>query len=280
MKAVVNAPICPLMSQPRPDCERADEALYGMVVEVLEETTPDFWRVRTHYRYEGYAPVSCLVIGDQAVEEWAALPKKVVLHKNCCDVQASPKVQAWALTSLPMGAVVAVTEGPETDPESRKPTGWQAVSLPDGQKGYVRSSYLDAYYDAPLDLPEAELRQRLCDTAKLYARTHYRWGGKSPAGIDCSGLVSMAYLLNGILIYRDAKLVEGFPIHAIDPAEMKPADLMFFPGHVAMYLGEGRYIHSTGKAGSDGVVINALDPNAPDYRPDLPEKLTGAGSWF
>ena len=36
--------------------------------------------------------------------------------KNCCDVQASPKVQAWALTSLPMGAVVAVTEGPETDP--------------------------------------------------------------------------------------------------------------------------------------------------------------------
>jgi hypothetical protein len=251
-----------------------------MVVEVLEETTPDFWRVRTHYRYEGYAPVSCLVIGDQAVEEWAALPKKVVLHKNCCDVQASPKVQAWALTSLPMGAVVAVTEGPETDPESRKPTGWQAVSLPDGQKGYVRSSYLDAYYDAPLDLPEAELRQRLCDTAKLYARTHYRWGGKSPAGIDCSGLVSMAYLLNGILIYRDAKLVEGFPIHPIDPKDMKPADLLFFPGHVAMYLGEQKYIHSTGKAGSDGVVINSLDPAAPDYRPDLPEKLTGAGSWF
>lgn len=61
---------------------------------------------------------------------------------------------------------------------------------------------------------------------------------------------------------------------------MKPADLLFFPGHVAMYLGEQKYIHSTGKAGSDGVVINSLDPAAPDYRPDLPEKLTGAGSWF
>ena len=33
--------------------------------------------------------------------------------------------------------------------------------------------------------------------------THYRWGGKTPLGIDCSGLVSMSYLLNGIAIYRE-----------------------------------------------------------------------------
>ena len=48
MKAVVQAPICPLMSQPRPDCELADEALFGMVVEVLEQTTSGYWKVRTH----------------------------------------------------------------------------------------------------------------------------------------------------------------------------------------------------------------------------------------
>ena len=66
MKAVVQAPICPLMSQPRPDCELADEALFGMVVEVLEQTTSGYWKVRTHYRYEGYAPVTCLAIGDEA----------------------------------------------------------------------------------------------------------------------------------------------------------------------------------------------------------------------
>ena len=61
---------------------------------------------------------------------------------------------------------------------------------------------------------------------------------------------------------------------------MKPGDLMYFPGHVAMYLGEGKYIHSTGKAGSDGVVVNSLDPEAPDFRADLKEKLTGVGSYF
>ena len=66
MKAVVNSSICPLMSEPRYDCELADEALFGMVVEVLEKTTEDYWLVRTHYRYEGYAPVACLLT-DSAV---------------------------------------------------------------------------------------------------------------------------------------------------------------------------------------------------------------------
>lgn len=280
MKAIVNSPICPLMTEPRHDCELADEALFGMVLEVLEQTTPGYWKVRTHYRYEGYAPVNSLVIGDQSAQEWAALPKRVVLHKNTCDVMAAPKVQSWPLVTLPMGAVVAVTEPPETDPETGEPTGWQLVSLPDGAEGYVRSSWLDTYYDRPIGLPEPELRQRLVDTARLFARAHYRWGGKTPLGVDCSGLVSMSYLLNGIIIYRDASIKEGFPVHAIELKDIKPADLLFFPGHVAMYIGEQRYIHSTGKAGSDGVVINSLDPAAPDYRADLPEKITGVGSYF
>ena len=280
MKAIVNAPICPLMSQPRHDCELADEALFGMALEVLEETTPGYWKVRTHYRYEGYAPVNCLVIGDQAARQWEALPKKVVLHKNTCDVMASPKVQSWPLVTLPMGAIVAVPAAPETAPESGEPTGWQRVSLPDGREGYMRSSWLDTYYDTPVDLPERELRQRLVDTAKLFARTHYRWGGKTPLGVDCSGLVSMSYLLNGIIIWRDASIREGFPIHTIELKDAKAGDLLFFPGHVAMYMGDGQYIHSTGKAGSDGVDCNSLCPEAPNYRADLKEKLNGVGSYF
>ena len=47
-----------------------------------------------------------------------------------------------------------------------------------------------------------------------------------------------------------------------------------------MYLGEGRYIHSTGRAGDDGVVINSLDPAAPDYREDLAQGILEIGSIF
>ena len=90
----------------------------------------------------------------------------------------------------------------------------------------------------------------------------------------------MSYLLNGVVIYRDANIVEGFPVHEIPRAEMKPGALLFFPGHVAMYLGDGRYIHSTAKNGSDGVVINSLDPEDPDYRADLDQGMTAVGSIF
>lgn len=279
MKAVVTAPICPLMTAPRRDCELADEALFGMVVEVLEQTNEEYWKVRTHYRYEGYVPASCLLTEGKAVEEWEKLPKKVVLHKNTCDVMCAPKVQSWPLVTLTMGAVVAVTEPPEIDPESGKPIGWQRVTLPGGATGYVRSSWLDTYYEAPIELPEKELRQRLVDTAMLYARTHYRWGGKSPMGIDCSGLVSMAYLLSGIIIYRDAHIKPDFDLVEISKDQMDVGDLLFFPGHVAMYMGGGRYLHSTGKAGSDGFDINSLDPADPLYRQDLAEKISQVGSY-
>ena len=135
--------------------------------------------------------------------------------------------------------------GRRSDCDREPEEDWQKVRLPDGREGVVRASYLDTYYENPIDLPEAELRRRLVETAKLYEGTHYRWGGKSPLGIDCSGLVSTSYLLNGIIIHRDASLKEGFPVREIPREELKMGDLIFFPGHVAMYIENGDYIHST-----------------------------------
>ena len=70
----------------------------------------------------------------------------------------------------------------------------------------------------------------------------------------------------GVLIYRDARIVEGWPMHQIPFADKKRGDALYFPGHIALYLGEGRYIHSTGASASGGVVINSLDPADPLYR--------------
>ena len=52
------------------------------------------------------------------------------------------------------------------------------------------------------------------------------------------------------------------------------------PGHVALYLGNVEYIHSTARAGDNGVVINSFYPDSPLYRPDLPKQITAVGSYF
>ena len=79
MRALVNRPICPLMTRPSRQCERGDEALSGMVLDLLEETLPGWYRVRTPYRYEGYISAEDLLLGEAHAARWAAQPKQVVL---------------------------------------------------------------------------------------------------------------------------------------------------------------------------------------------------------
>jgi len=270
-KAVVMRPICSMLEAPDPVRDLVDEALFGMVLEILE--VRDGWmRVRTPYRYEGWAQARDLVTDPALVSAWAALPKRAVLHKSFCAVQSKAAFQSPTLLTLPLGAQVAPVGAPAD--------GWQAVRLPEGGTGYVRASILGEVLTAAPDLPEEELRARLVETAMAYWGTPYRWGGKTPLGIDCSGMTSMAYLLNGIVIWRDAEIQPGFPIRQIPFEQAKAGDLLYFTGHVAMYLGDRRYLHSTGDEQGDGVSINSLDPAAADYREDLAKDLLAVGTYF
>lgn len=272
MKAIVNTTVCTMLEAATRESTVVDEVLYGMVVDILEELEPGWLRIRTHYRYEGIVSADDLIVDEETAAWWETLPKKVVRNKNCCDVLSAPKVQGWHMQHLARGCLVS----PIGEPEN----GWQQVRLADGRTGYVQASILDTYYAQPMSDDEDTLRQALVDTVQLFKGTHYRWGGKSSLGIDCSGLCSATYMLCGVLIFRDAQIREGFPIHEISLETIKPGDLLFFPGHVAMYLGNGRYIHSTGRAGDDGVVMNSLNPEDPDFRADLKEKITHVGSYF
>ena len=274
----------------------ADEVMHGMIVAItgdaVAERYPEaesragmFLPVRTFYNYTGYLPVEdVLEVPPEAAKEWEASDLWVV-NGICVDVTSLPKVQGVKLISLFRGSLVKVLNW-ESERE-----GWARVELADGRIGYMRNQFLSekefSQAGAWLDeLPQAEItdenafRRAVMETAKSYLGVQYRWGGKTTAGIDCSGLVSVSYMLNGILLYRDAKIMDGFPLKEIRKEDMKPGDLLFFPGHVAMYLGDGLYIHSTGKIGSGGVVFNSLNPESPIYRQDLVDCMKAVGSIF
>ena len=256
-----------------------DELLYGMTAEILEEV-PDAdgnaieWvRIRTEYQYEAYCRRSDLLTEKDRLVRWEQGGFCVVMQ-SYADVLSEPKVQGICLASVPRGGrLIRIGEMPGHE-------GWIQVELADGRKGYTREKFLGPYYPQRFTENEDLFRSRLVEMAKGYLGTQYRWGGKSPLGIDCSGLTSMCYMLCGVFIYRNARMKEGFPIKEIRAEDKKPGDLLFFPGHIAMYLGDDRYIHSTGKNGSDGVVINSLNPAHGDFRQDLWEKLESVGSLF
>lgn len=265
---VAARPLCPLFDRPDEGAERVDELLSGWPVDRPEACSGSWWKVRTHYGYTGWLPRAWLVPDNG----WSAAPRLVVTALFA-DLLSGPEVERPVLATLPRGALVRPLPGP-------CPDGWQQVLLPDGQKGYTKRNFLAEYSVSPPLLPEEQLRAQVVARAKSYLGVQYRWGGKSPMGIDCSGLTFMSWFFSGVLLYRDAKLVPGYLARPIPPEQCRPADLLYFPGHIALYLGEGRYIHSTARAGSDGVVINSLDPTHPDYRPDLPDKLLTGGTVF
>ncbi|MDD4715266.1 MAG: SH3 domain-containing C40 family peptidase [Oscillospiraceae bacterium] len=268
--AVVKPAIAALKKFPDASSQRTDEVLHGMQVEILETVSSRWCKVRTWYRYEGYLPLQALQLGNVACL-WNKLPKKVVCRPYC-DLLIHPDLKSRRLLSLTRGALVY--------PSGRQcMDGWRKISLCDGREGYIKDSCLQPPA-AFCQEEEESFRQDVVRTALGYLGVQYRWGGKTPLGIDCSGLCSMSYLLNGFVIYRDAKLVPGFPLHQIPPRQAKPGDLIFFPGHMAMYLGGGRMVHSTAKEGSDGVVISSLLPGHPDYRADLAEQVVCFASIF
>jgi len=235
------------------DSEQETQVLYGETVRVLQYQ--DAWALieaveqpeyTHHRRWEGYPG---WVLRDVLQPLRTRRPASAVIMRKWATVWRDPDGED-ALTELPLGTKLAVT------PTQQRL--WQ-VRLINGSDGWISPGAL--WLTTQLQhLSEAERRQAIVQHAQQLLGDPYFWGGRSPSagttyagvtGVDCSGLVNLAYRAAGIDIPRDAH--EQY-LRAKSVTLLQPADLIFLSKandpativHVMLYAGHDTLIEGPG----------------------------------
>jgi cell wall-associated NlpC family hydrolase len=232
--AFCNVSVAPVHRDPAHRSEQTSQLLFGEKLEVLEIEGHDWARIRGRWDgYEGWCKASQLQFIQP--KEY----RKPIRHLTDHHGQ------------------ILFEEGAQWLPAGSELTGLKHSKLAFGDRqGKYKGRKLAA---GKLECtPQAAVA-----AARSYLHAPYQWGGRTVAGIDCSGLVQMAFKLCGHAILRDASLqaTEGRTVDFL--TEGRAGDLAFFDNedgritHVGMLLDHQTIIHATDTTGR--VVIDRLD---------------------
>jgi cell wall-associated NlpC family hydrolase len=129
--------------------------------------------------------------------------------------------------------VVDVTPAPEPKPVDQAPNADTTLDLPTAATVNGQPS--------PQKPAANDVGARVVEIAKQYIGTPYLWGGATPSGFDCSGLVVYAYAQVGIDLPHSSAALRYSGHVVSSPA---PGDLVWTPGHIAIYAGSGTIVEA------------------------------------
>ncbi|MEM8612543.1 MAG: C40 family peptidase [Cyanobacteria bacterium P01_H01_bin.105] len=182
------------------------------------------------------------------------------------------------------GLVTQAATGSQLKITAIAPDGIHVVLCADQYPGWLRLADVDALslattpYQPPTvtrqDIEQAIPGAIAFAQAAMNIPNQYLWGGTVAPNYDCSGLVQAAFASAGVPLPRDSYQQEAFT-DTISKNDLRLGDLIFFgtpekTTHVALHIGKGRYIHSSGKdQGRNGIGIDSIvdltDPISQTY---------------
>lgn len=223
----VAVPVTPIIGRASPFGPRERELAFGEGFEVLDiQGGLAFgWAAR-----DGY-------VGYVAAEALSARPFRPT-HRVVSPSywMSEPRLKCgYEPERLPVGALVRVFT------THRDHCDWAEVDLPSTDPDMKGGA---VYVPMPTLLPLGTAGD-LVTEAERYLGVPYLWGGNSGWGIDCSGLVQAACLACGIACPGDSdQQAAGLGDELPEGAAPKRGDLIFWKGHVALVVGDGRILHA------------------------------------
>lgn len=259
---LVEVSVCNIRYSPRHSGELASQALMGTPIRVLEKDDNGWLLIQTPDQYISWVDRGAITtLNKEELTRWQNAPK-IIYTRAYGAAYTSPSLESETVSDLVAGCVMELKS---------ENNGFYEVIFPDNRTGFVAKNEANSYNKWLTTLVPSE--EHLAQTAKRLMGVPYLWGGTSFKGVDCSGFTKTVYFLNGILLPRDAsqQVMTGETVDKSGNWEnLKPGDLLFFGEkredgservvHVALWLGNGEFIHA-----SDKVRINSMLPTAPNF---------------
>tara|TARA_B100001057_G_scaffold133470_1_gene132862 strand:- start:2915 stop:3751 length:837 start_codon:yes stop_codon:yes gene_type:complete len=208
----VIAPNSPLYN--KKNSKLSTQLLYGETCKVFEVSKEWSWVQSLRDDYVGYAPSTHL-------KKIQFKPTHKVKSLRTF-IYSKPNIKSKIISHISFNSIVQITKH-ENNFCKIKNLGW----CPKKDLSLINESKFN-----------------IVELAKIFLNTPYYWGGKDSLGIDCSGLIQNIMQMKNIDFPRDTDMQEDFCAQEVKKTNLKPGDLVFWRGHVALMIDNKRIIHA------------------------------------